>query len=439
MMSRRELLKWISQSMLLLPALSVGCKSSRSSGPKKITTAPPSAPYDGTDDELLDEIERAAFKFFWEQAPSATGQVKDRASATGNDSHVNSSIAATGFGLTGLCIADHRGYGNSGEIKDRVLKTLQFIRSNVQGQNGWFYHFVDMNTGARIDKCELSSIDTCLLLCGVLTCRQYYSKDATITDLATQIYQAVDFPWMLNGGDALSMGWHPETGFIDSRWNHYCELMMIYLLGIGSPTHPLKPESWNAFSRPKVRFQNYEYISGDPNLFTHQYSHAWFDVRAKKDAYADYFENSETATKAHKAFCISLNSEFPDYAENLWGISASDYAKGYTAWGGPPRSGPLDGTVVPYASAGSLPFVPAECLAVLRNIRNSYGAKAWGRYGFVDSFNPLADWYNGDILGIDQGISMLMAENMRTGFVWKTFMANPEVKSAMDAVGFKPY
>ena len=188
-----------------------------------------------------------------------------------------------------------------------------------------------------------------------------------------------------------------------------------------------------------MQFQQFKYISGDPNLFTHQYSHAWFDFRKKKDAYADYFENSATATKAHKAFCISLHDEFPDYSENLWGISASDYAKGYTAWGGPPRQGPIDGTIVPYAAAGSLPFAPAECLAVLRNIRSSYGAKAWGRYGFIDSFNPLADWYNPDILGIDQGVTMLMAENFRTGFVWDTFMRNPEVQNAMSAVGFKPY
>ena len=439
MISRRELLKWMTQGVVLLPVLNIGCQSSCGSRSKTLKTAPPSSPYQGTDEQLLDEIERSAFAFFWEQAPAATGQVKDRAKAVGFDNYTMASIAATGFGLTALCIGDRRGYGNSSEIKDRVLKTLQFVKSSVQGQNGWFYHFVDMNTGARVGKCELSSIDTSLLLCGILTCRQYYSSDQAITELATQIYEAIDFTWMLNGGSALAMGWHPETGFIDSRWDHYCELMMIYLLGIGSTTHPLPVESWNAFSRPEIQFQSFKYISGDPNLFTHQYSHAWFDFRKKKDAYTDYFENSATATKAHKAFCMSLHGEFPDYAENLWGVSASDYAKGYTAWGGPPRRGPLDGTIVPYAPAGSLPFVPAECLAVLRNIRSTFGAKAWGRYGFVDSFNPLADWYNPDILGIDQGVTMLMAENYRTGFVWDTFMRNPEVQNAMTAVGFKAY
>lgn len=440
MISRRELLKRMSQSIFLLPILNVGCQSScGGGGPKTVTTAPPDTTYQGTDDQLLDEIERAAFAFFWEQAPSATGQVKDRASATGTDTHTISSIAATGFGLTALCIGARRGYGDATAIRNRVLTTLQFVQTRVQGQNGWFYHFVDMNTGMRTNQCELSSIDTSLLLCGVLTARQYYGGDSAIVDAATAIYNAVDFNWMLNGGQTLSMGWKPESGFLNVRWDHYCELMMIYLLGIGSTTHPIPVDTWNAFTRPQMQFQQFTYISGDPNLFTHQYSQAWFDFRSKKDAYADYFVNSATATKAHKAFCISLQSEFPDYAEDLWGISASDYAKGYTAWGGPPRDGPLDGTVVPYASAGSLPFVPTDCLAVLRKIRNSYGARAWGRYGFVDSFNPLTGYYGADILGIDQGITMLMAENYRTGFVWETFMKNPEVQNAMQAVGFKAY
>jgi hypothetical protein len=438
MISRRELLKWMSQSVVLLPVLNIGCQSSGgSSGTNSVKTAPPDTAYQGTDDQLLDDMERAAFTFFWEQAPAATGQVKDRATATGNDKHINSSIAATGFGLTALCIADHRKYGDAAEIKKRVLTTLQFVKEHVEGHNGWFYHFVDMNTGARVWKCELSSIDTCLLLCGVLTARQYYAADPQIAELATAIYHDVDFNWMLNGGKALSMGWHPESGFLPQRWDHYCELMMIYLLGIGSPKHPIPVDTWNAFSRPQVQFQQYSYISGDPNLFTHQYSHAWFDFRKKKDAYADYFQNSATATKAHKAFCVSLHSEFPDYTDDLWGVSASDYAKGYTAWGGPPRQGPLDGTIVPYAAAGSLPFVPQDCLAVLRKIRTTFGAKAWGRYGFVDAFNPLTGYYDAEILGIDQGIAMLMVENFRSGFVWETFMKNPEVQFAMKAVGFR--
>jgi hypothetical protein len=142
------------------------------------------------------------------------------------------------------------------------------------------------------------------------------------------------------------------------------------------------------------------------------------------------------ATKAHKLFCLSLKSQFPDYSEDLWGITASDYAKGYTAWGGPPAKGPIDGTVVPCATAGSLPFVYSDCVSVLRHIRSTYGSLAWKRYGFVDAFNPRSNWYDSDVIGIDQGISMLMAENQRTGLVWQIFNSSAEIQKAMSAVHF---
>jgi hypothetical protein len=234
------------------------------------------------------------------------------------------------------------------------------------------------------------------------------------------------------------MGWHPESGFIHGRWEHYCELMMIYLLAIASPTHPIPPESWKAWTRPTIKFQGIEYISGNDPLFTHQFSQAWFDFRNQRDAYADYFENSRKATKAHKQFCLSLREEFPDYSDHLWGITASDSAAGYQAWGGPPRIGNLDGSVVPCAAGGSLSFLYADCMQVLRTIRERYG-KAWGRYGFVDAFNPLTGWYNPDVLGIDLGTTMLMAENQRTGFIWKTFMKNKEAQQGMQKAGFQPH
>jgi hypothetical protein len=268
----------------------------------------------------------------------------------------------------------------------------------------------------------------------VLTARQHFA-DSEIQDLATKIYERVDWPWMLNGGKTLSMGWHPESGFLDARWNQYCELMMIYLLALGSPTHPIPAKAWKAWTRPTVEFQGLEYISGNDPLFTHQYSHAWFDFRGKHDAYANYFENSVKATIAHKQFCLSLRDEFPDYSEHLWGITASDSAKGYQAWGGPPRIGDLDGSVVPCAAGGSLPFLTAECKQVLRTVKERY-PKAWGRYGFVDAFNPLTKWYDPDVLGIDLGITMLMAENLRSGLIWNTFMKNKEAQSGMEKAEF---
>ena len=391
--------------------------------------------YQGSDDKLLDEIQRTSFDFFWFEASAKTGQVKDRARANGNDTRPMSSIAATGFGLTSLCIGDHRSFGASKEILERVRITLRFLANDLHHEHGFYYHFIHMETGARWEKTELSSIDTSLLLCGVLTARQYFA-DQEIKDLATKIYERVDWPWMLNGGSTLSMGWHPESGFLDARWEHYCELMMIYLLGIGSPTHPLSPDTWKAWTRPVIKYKGLEYISGNDPIFTHQYSQAWFDFRKKRDAYANYFENSITATKAHKLFCLSLRDKFPDYSEDLWGISASDYEKGYTAWGGPPSQGPIDGSIVPCATGGSLAFLFDDCIRVLRNIRGPWGEKAWARYGFVDAFNPLDGWYDQDVLGIDLGITMLMAENHRSGLVWDTFMKNPEARTAMQRAGF---
>jgi len=429
LLTRRELMRLATGAAvgLALPSCSFAQK----------TFNPPSAPpYEGTDEQLLDETQRASFDFFWKEASAQTGQVKDRALARGGDQRSISSIAATGFGLTALCIGDQREYRKSSEIGDRVCKTLQFI-ADMPHEHGFFYHFVDMETGQRAWNCELSSIDSSLLLCGVLTTRQHF-PDQQIKDLATKIYERVDWPWMLNGGQTFSMGWKPETGFLKGRWEHYCELMMIYLLAIGSPTHPVSPATWDAWTRPTISYEGTEYISGKDPLFTHQYSHAWFDFRHKRDKYANYFENSVQATKAHKLFCLSLHDEFPDYSENLWGISASDYEKGYTAWGGPPRIGPIDGSIVPCATGGSLPFLFEDCIKVLRTIRGPYRERAWTPYSFVDAFNPLNGWYDKDVLGIDLGITMLMAENHRTGFVWKMFMKNAEAKSAMQKVGFKP-
>ena len=388
------------------------------------------------DEAFLDDLERRGCLFFWEQGSPDTGQVLDRARNDGDgrrDSRRMASIASTGFGLAALCIADKRGYLPHAQVVERVKATLGWHLNRLEEVHGFYYHFADIESGKRWAQCELSSIDTSILLCGVLTARGYFD-DGRIKSLAQQIYERVDWPWMLNGGDAFSMGWNPESGFLQSRWSHYCELMMIYLLALGSKTHPVAAKTWNSFSRPVVHYEGYEYISGRDPLFTHQYSQAWFDFRGRRDAYANYFENSVTATHAHKAFCLS-HPEW--YSEDYWGVSASDSAQGYVAWGGPPAIGPLDGTVVPCAAGGSLAFVPADCLAVLRAMRSKWGKRAWGRYGFVDAFHPAADWYDPDVIGIDLGISVLMAENLRSGAIWDWFMRNAECGQAMQLAGFK--
>jgi hypothetical protein len=426
MLDRRQALR--------LMALTAGCAA-----------APASSAFAGQalrllnrdDDAFLDELIRQGCLYFYEQASPTTGQVLDRARNDlkgTRDSRRMASIAATGFGLTALCIAHSHGYLPHEQVIERVRTTLEWHLNRMPEVHGFFYHFTDVETGARWDRVELSSIDTSLLLCGVLTARAYFA-DEKIQSLAQQIYERVDWPWMLNGRPAFSMGWKPESGFLSGRWSHYCELMMIYLLAIGSPTHPVSPETWKAFSRPRIEYAGLNFIGGNDPIFTHQYSHAWFDFRHKRDGYANYFANSVTATKAHKAFCLSMPKW---YRDDLWGITASDSMRGYTVWGGPPSRGMIDGTVVPSATAGSLPFLPTECLSVQRNLRTRYGNKAWGRYGFVDAFNPLANWYNPDVLGIDLGISVLMAENLRSGMVWQTFMRNPEADRAMQLGGFEP-
>jgi len=210
-------------------------------------------------------------------------------------------------------------------------------------------------------------------------------------------------------------------------------MMMIPLLALGSPTHPVEPAVWTAFSRPHMQYKTFSYISGSDPLFVHQYSHAWFDFRHKRDEVTNYFENSVIATQAHEQFCLDLGEP---YSKDYWGISASDSKTGYQAWGGPPKIGNLDGSVVPNAAAGSLPFLPDEGLRVLRSLQKRYGNKAWGRYGFTDAFNPSLGWYDTDVLGIDLGIGMLMAENLRSGFVWDTFSKNPEVSLAFSKAGF---
>jgi len=442
-MQRRDCLKLLASAALAPRLHALAQTPSQAPADLHLTPEPfPHYTLTQVDEAFLDDMQRRACLFFVEQASPTTGQVLDRAAANNTDGKIDpnrrmASIAATGFGLTALCIADRRKYFPRAQILEQVRRTLRFHAHKLYNNHGFFYHFNDVETGERIARNEVSSIDTSLLLCGVLTARAHFHDDPDIYQLASFIYNRVDWPWMLNGGDTFSMGWHPESGFLNARWSHFCELMMIYLLAIGSPTHPVAPSSWNAWTRETITYDGLTYISGNDPIFTHQYSHAWYDFRNKRDRYADYFTNSITATRAHEAFCLSLGKPYsPDY----WGISASDYIHGYTAWGGPNAEGkgfgPIDGSVVPNATAGSLPFLPEACLRVQRTLKSNYGGKAYGRYGFCDAFHPQANWYDPDVLGIDLGISLVMAENLRTSFVWETFARNPEVPLALQRAGF---
>jgi hypothetical protein len=398
------------------------------------------------DERFLEDLERRSFQYFWEQADSQTGLVLDRARTDGSTADENhrgvASIAATGFGLTALCIAAERRWVQPAAARERARVTLRFFSERALEEHGWFYHWIDMSTGERKWKSEVSSIDTAWLVAGALTAKQYFHDDAEIVRLATKIYERIDFPWMLNGHPTLlSMGWRPETGFIKSRWDDYSEHPLLYLLAIGSPTHPITSASWYAWKRNWNHYKGYTYLGKTP-LFTYQYSHAWVDFRARRELkgeHVDYFENSVKATLAHRLFCIDLAPEFPGYGPNMWGISASDSIKGYVAWGGPPRDPAIDGTVVPYAAAGSLMFTPQLALAALRTMREKYGERIYGKYGFVDAFNPNNDWVDSDVIGIDLGITLLSVENARDGNVWRWFMRNREVGRALRLVDLARY
>jgi len=349
------------------------------------------------------------------------------------------SIAATGFGLTSLCIAADRGWISKSEALERTRNTLHFFERRAFQQRGWFYHWLDAKTGERRWNSEVSSIDTALLLAGVLTVRQCFREDRDIVQSATRIYNRVDFRWMLNGHPLLlSHGWKPESGFLRTRWDTYSEDTILYILAIGSPTYPISPASWYALWRDRYRYEGHSYFTtiGVP-LFMHQYAHAWIDYRNRRESGGDridYFQNSVAATLAHRAFCINLSHEFPAFGPDVWGITASDSAKGYLAWGGPPRDPDIDGTVVPSAAGGSLMFTPELSTRALETMHSKYGPKIYGKYGFVDAFNPQTAWTDTDVIGINAGIILLSAENMRTGNIWRWFMANREIPTALNRI-----
>ncbi|HXJ91681.1 MAG TPA: glucoamylase family protein [Terriglobia bacterium] len=404
------------------------------------------------DIDLLDDIERRSFRYFWDQADPHTGLVLDRVRTDGKPDdpwHQNvASIAATGFGLTALCIAAQHRWISRDSARARILTTLRFFASQAPQVHGWFYHFMDTASGQRVWNSEVSSIDTALLLSGILTARRAFSDDPEILTLATLIYNRVNFQWMLDGSrEVLRHGWRPETGFLKYDWDSYSELMILYVLAIGSPTHPISPSSWYNWKLPVVQQDNYTYVGGGP-LFTQQYSQAYVDLRdrvqvqlAPTSTYVpsvNYFANAVAATRAQQAMAVALSRRFPGYSSEIWGITASESVRGYLAWGGSPNDPRIDGTVVPSAAGGSLMFAPDICIPALRSMLVKYGKQIYGPYGFADAFNPTTGWVSPWVLGIDAGITLLSAENLRTGSVWRWFMANPDVDRALDLVGLLP-
>jgi hypothetical protein len=397
-----------------------------------------------TDDALLEDLSRRCCSYFWDASDPETGICRDLIHGNLADNGTKGdesrgSTGVTGFCLTAMCIGAERMWIPREQAKDRVRRALRsYTNGKVLATNGWFYHFIDIHTGQRWKDVEISTSDSIWLLAGALTCRQYFHEDAEIGELATLLYSRYDFPWMTNGdGKLLSHGWKPD-GFIKFRYDKYCQLAAMYLLGIGSPTHPLPPDAWYAWGREPNSYGSYNYI-GTSLLWTYQYPFAWFDFRGRRESRGtkiDWFKNCQVATRAHREWCYTdLAKQFPDYTENIWGITSSSSPHGYEAWGGPPQHAKIDGTVVPCAAGGSLMLTPDICIPALHAIREKYGNDIWGKYGLVDAFNPITGWISTDTLGLDVGMTLLSAENLRAGSVWKWFMANPEPQKAMRLAG----
>jgi hypothetical protein len=379
------------------------------------------------DRALLEAVAKRTFDYFWQEADPKTGLVRDRSSPASP-----ASIAAVGFGLSAIPAAIERGWISREEGYARALATLRsFAEGRVAGHRGFFYHFVTLDTGERVWESELSSIDTALLIAGALTVGQYFAG-SEVAELAERLYAEVDWQWMMDGGPTMSMGWLPERGFLSSRWAHFDEGLLLYVLAIGSPSYPIATDAWDAVRRP-VR-DGYIYLPAE-TLFVYQYPLAWLDLRHLEDAYANYAVNAAKACARNRDFAIAHQERFATYRQDVWGLSASDGPFGYRAYGAAP--GHHDGTVAPYAPLGCLPFTPELSLEALRGMLRRYGSLVWRRYGLISAINEDYGYYSREHIGIDQGIILLMIENHLSGLIWELFMASPHVKRALAQIGFQ--
>jgi hypothetical protein len=392
-----------------------------------------------TPQQLLDEVQYRAFRFFWEQADPNTGLVSDRAHNRAPETRTLASISATGYALASLPIAVERKWITRKQAAQRAHLTLQFILEKMPNIHGWYYHFVDKRTGERVWSSEVSTIDTALLVIGALTCGQYFAG-TNIQRLANTLYNRLDWTWIrTNGGtrpdkQTLSMGWRPERGFITSEWNMYSEATLLYLLGLGADKNPLPRTCWESWTRKFFTYQGWQTLEGGP-LFIHQMTPIYYHLRHRRDRLGfDYWVSSTNAMHIHRKFCQTKAKERKTYRANIWGLNASDGPKGYMAYGVPE---PEDGTVSPTGVLAAILFTPEEAIAAGFTMYVQYGNKIWGKYGFSNAFNVDADWYGPDVIGIDLGMAMLAIENYRTGLIWRLIESHPSTWRAYKAAGLR--
>ena len=443
---------------------------------------------DSIDKELtpplsLDKLQADTFDYFWETTDPTTGLAPDRYPTSWSPS----SIAAIGFALTAYPVGVERQYISREQAVERTLLTLNTLwelpmgaaSQGVAGYQGFFYHFLDMNDGLRFEEwnTELSTVDTALLMAGVLFAQSYFSRDTVseqeIRNRADQLYRRVNWQWAQNHHPLISHGWRPGQGFISYDWVGYNEAMLVYILALGSPTYQVEPAAWAAWTEHYQDDWGYsngiEHLTMAP-LFGHQYSHIWIDFRGIQDQYmslknSDYFINSTRAVYAQRQYAINNPQNWLGYSKNIWGLTACDgpgnYSlpyngtnrtfRGYSARGTGLKHSFDDGTIAPTAAAGSLPFAPEIALQALQVMHARYGQYLYGEYGFRDSFNPSFDfnvesssgiivdgqgWFANDYIGIDQGPILLMAENFRSEMIWQVMKTNPYIRLGLERAGF---
>lgn len=427
---------------------------------------------------FLDTLEERTFRYFWDLADPRTGLAPDRA-----PTRSFASIGATGFALTAYPIGIERGYISRKEGHARVLATLRFLkaarqdtaRAGAAGYRGFFYHFVTPETGARFEAVELSTMDTALLLGGVLFCQSYFNHvagdEVEIRAVAESLYVRADWQWASARPPTIGHGWTPEEGFLPYDWRGYNEAMLLYILALGSPTYPVTPAAWSAWESGYRwgSFQGQEHLGFAP-LFGHQYTHVWIDLRgiqdgAMRERGTDYFENSRRAVLAQHAYAVANPDGWAGYGPHLWGLTASDgpvhlaveiggkKRQFHTYWarGASFTEVQDDGTVSPSAVGGSIAFAPELVVPTLLSLRERFGENIFSTYGFLDALNPTftlavpvqhgrvdpaAGWFDTDYLGIDQGPILAMVENYRSELVWRTMRKNPHVIRGLKAAGF---
>jgi hypothetical protein len=421
-----------------------------------------------TDGEL-DKLQRESFAYFLHEANPANGLVADR-----NERDWPSSIAATGLALACYPVGVERGLMPRAAAVERTLNTLRFFWNSPQGSEpdatghrGFYYHFLDMRTGRRAWQSELSTVDTAFLIAGALAAGVYFNGDDAdekeIRTLADALYRRVDWPWAQNGGETLTHGWTPEGGFLKFRWEGYDEAMLLYMLGLGSPSHALAPGSYAAWSST-YRWEScygYQYLYSGP-LFTHQLSHIWVDFRGIQDAFMrdkgiDYFENSRRATHVQREYAIANPQKFAGYGTHCWGLTASEGPGPCTLRVGDTERtffdyvgrgvphGPDDGTLAPWAVAASLPFAPEIVLPALHHCTHQIKLTENNPYGFKASFNPTfplkssdgKDWVSPWHFGLNQGPIVLMIENYRSGLLWQWMRECPYISGGLRRAGFR--